>query len=143
MAKGKSIAPVVINKKELLLPKMEFLPLNEAGQGFFVKELGGKSLLAYRELITEMEKEAKGNDKEAEDVELSDAQGIELMTVLVHMTACNANGTPYFASKEEADMFADKSLSQLQLAADKAMQVSGMEATQNLKNDLTSSSTDS
>jgi len=132
VAKGKAIH-VVINKKELLLPKMEFLPLNEAGAGFFVKELGGKSLLGYKELIEKFEK--------SDGEEISDIHGIELMAELVLLTACNPDGTPYFVSKDEVDLFAEKSLNQLQLAADKAMEVSGMGATQNLKNDVPASST--
>lgn len=137
MAKRKAVtAPVIISKQELLLPRMEFLPLDGTGAGFFVRELGGKSLLAYRELIKQMEKEAKAANPEAEEVELSDAQGMDLMIDLVHKTACNADGSLYFQSKEETELFADKSLVQLQLAADKAMEMAGMGATQNPKNDL-------
>jgi hypothetical protein len=126
----------IISKKELLLPKMEFLALTEDGQGFFVRELGGKSLLEYKELIQRMEKEVDGE-------ELSTAQGIDLMTDLVYRTACNANGTPYFVSREETDLFANISLARLEKASDKAMELSGMGANKNLKNELKSSSTDS
>jgi hypothetical protein len=136
MAKRKSITPVVANKKELLTPKMEFLPLEENGAGFFVRELGGKSLLEYKEFIKQVEKESVGG-------ELSTAQSLDLMVDLVYRTACNADGTSYFLSKEEADLFANISLSKLEKASDKAMEMSGMGANKNLKNDLNSSSTDS
>jgi hypothetical protein len=136
MAKRKSITPVVINKKQLLLPRMEFLPLDETGAGFYVRELGGKALLEYRELIKLMEKDAV-------DGELNDVQGLELMTSLVYRTACNADYTPYFMSKEEADLFANNSVTQLMMVADKAQELAGMGAKENLKNDQNSSSTDS
>jgi hypothetical protein len=131
MAKGKA-NHVVISKKELLLPTMEFLPLNDAGQGFFVRELGGKALLEFYELV-------KGKDLAS----LSNVENIEIMTVLVHMTACNADGSPYFASKEETEQFANTSFAQLQLAAEKAEEMSGMEAKDTLPNDQTVSSTTS
>lgn len=135
MAKNK--ANVVISKKELLLPKMEFLPLDETGRGFYVRELGGKSLLDYRELIKRIEQEnGEGNEP-------TEAQSIELMTVLVQMTACNADGSLYFETKDEAELFADKSLVQLEMVATKAMELAGMGANKNLKNDVNSSSTDS
>jgi|SRR3990167_9714462 len=136
MAKRKSITPVVISKKELLLPRMEFLPLDGTGVGFYVRELGGKALLEYRELIKQMESETV-------DGEISDIQGLELMTDLVYKTACNVDGSPYFVSKDEAELFANRSISQLQLVADKAMEMAGMGANKNLPNDLSTSSTDS
>lgn len=142
MAKRKSVtAPVVISKKELLLPRMEFLPLGD--KGFYVRELGGRSLLAYKEIIRQVEKEVKQANPEAEEAEPSDLQSLDLMVELVYRTACNADGTPYFSSKDEADLFADASLSQLQLAADKAQEMAGMGVHKNLKNDPNSSSMES
>ena len=136
MAKRKSATPVMISKKELLLPKMEFFPLGETGAGIYIRELGGKSLLKYHEAIRQLEKEF-GN-------EISDSQGIDLLTMLVQLTACNADGTPYFTSKEEAELFAENSLVNLKLASDKARELSGIgEATNNIPNELTLSSTDS
>lgn len=130
MAKRKSATPVVMNKKELLLPKMEFLPLDANGSGIFVRELGGKSLLKYHETIRQLEKEFGD--------EITDDQGIDLMIMLVQLTACNANGTPYFTSREEAELFAENSLVKLKLASDKAMELSGISgAKNNLPNDLT------
>lgn len=129
MAKRNQKQPVVISKQELLKPRMEFLPLNDEGQGFFVRELGGKALLEYRELIAKVQEEAG-------DGEISTAQSIELMVALVQMTACNEDGSPYF-TPEEAEQFAGISIASLELAADKAMEMAGMnrEAKNNLKND--------
>src|SRR5690349_6706223 len=131
MAKGKA-TQVVINKKELLLPRMEFLPLSENGAGFFIRELGGKSLLEFYELI---------KDKDMES--LSKSESIDIMVELVYRTACNADGTAYFASIEETELFANTSITLLQKASDKAEELSGMGANKNLKNDLNLSSTDS
>lgn len=136
MAKGKS-TNLVISKKELLTPKMEFLPLDESGAGFFVRELGGKSLLEYKEIIQQIEKEANGK-------ELDTLQSLDLMVELVYRTACNSDGTPYFSSKEEADLFANISMSRLEKASDKAMEMAGMgDNKQNPKNAVNSASTDS
>lgn len=135
MTRRKTGSQVVISKKELLLPRMEFLPLEENGAGFFVKELGGKALLEYKELVQQAEKESGG--------ELTDLQSIEMMAELVYRTACNANGSPYFESEEEVELFVNKSLRQLQIVADKAMELAGMGAKNNLKNEMNSSSTDS
>ena len=137
MSKGKSKAPVVMSKAKLILPKMEFIELDSAtGEGMYVRELGGKALLEYREKI---------KDKNAED--LSTLQSIEMMADLVLRTSCNEDGSPYF-SKEEVDQLADTSLVKLQALAFFAMEVSGIstpihEATENLKNDQASSSTES
>src|SRR6266550_1546809 len=101
MTKGKSvvskrITPTIIKKQELLLPRMEFLPLNEKGQGFYVKELGGKSLVEFYELV-------KGQTGK----ELTTSENIDIMANLVFLTACNADGTPYFASIAEVELFAN------------------------------------
>lgn len=133
MAKGKS-QQVFIGKKELLLPKMEFLSLNDKGQGFNIRELSAKSVLEYKELIAKIE--AENSDKP-----LNDLQSFDLMATLVFMGACNADGTPYFADMDEATSFAGMSLTQLEMVADKVMQVSGLGATQNLKNENDSSTT--
>lgn len=133
--------PVVLDKKQLLLPKMEFVELDSTtGAGLYVKELGGKALLAYREKVKQMQDEIV-------DGEPNFSQSIELMTELVLKTACNADGTPYF-TREEVDLLADTSLVKLQALANFAMDVSGInaktkEVAANLKNDENSSSTGS
>lgn len=132
MAKRHAKTPVVMNKARLLLPKMEFLVLDEAtGEGLYVRELGGKSLLEYRELTRNIEGEP------------TVLQAVELMVEMVLRTACNADGTHYFDSKDEVIQFAEASLARLQNIADLAMKLSGIEAKNNLKNDPNSSSTDS
>lgn len=129
MAKGK--ANVVIKKQELLLPKMEFLSLNDSGEGFFIKELGGKSLLQFYEMA------------QAEKEKESDAmQAVQIMIELVYLTACNADGSPFFSSKEEVELFADTSILQLYAAFEKAQTISGISGVKNsLKNGLLASST--
>lgn len=134
MAKRNSM-PVVMNKKELLLPKMEFLPLDESGAGIYVRELGGKSLLKYNEEIKRLQKEIGD--------EITDEQAIDITIMLVQFTACNSDGTPYFVSLEEVELFAENSLVKLQMISEKAMELSGISgAKNNLPNDLNSSSTD-
>lgn len=109
--------PVVMSKKALLLPKMDFVVLDDAtGEGLYVKELGGKALLEYKEKVLAL--------KPGES-DFSTLQSIELMADLVLRTACNANGTPYF-TKEEVDLLADTSLTKLQALSLVAMEVSGI-----------------
>jgi len=74
MAKGKGVSPVVMSKAKFLLPKMEFFELDKAtGEGVFIRELGGKSLLEFKELVEKMQAEA------GEGKETSLLQDIELM----------------------------------------------------------------
>ena len=120
MAKRKSNSPVVIDKAKFLLPKMEFFPLNEAtGEGIYIKEIGGKSLLECKELIEKMEAEA------GEGAEISTSQGIELMVFFVLRSACYQDGTPFF-TEEDVALLAEKSPALLQDMADKAMTLAGM-----------------
>lgn len=109
--------PVVMSKKALLLPKMDFVVLDDAtGEGLYVKELGGKALLEYKEKVLALK---------PDESDFSTLQSIELMADLVLRTACNANGTPYF-TKEEVDLLADTSLTKLQALSLVAMEVSGI-----------------
>ena len=120
MAKRKGNSPVVINKAKFLLPRMEFFPLDEAtGEGVYIKELGGKSLLQFKEKIEQME------DISGKDAELSTSQGIELMTTMVLLSACDAEGHPFF-TEDDVILLAEKSPALLQDMADKAMVLAGM-----------------
>jgi hypothetical protein len=133
MAKQVKKSPVVISKQKLLLPKMEFFVLDEAtGEGFYVRELGGKSLLGYREKIAGIEGDP------------TVVQSLDMMIELVYLSASNADGTPFFVSRDEADLFAEASIGKVQSIADKAMELSGMSAgaRNNLKNVPNLSSTD-
>lgn len=131
MTKRNGKSPVVMSKSKLLLPRMEFVELDSTtGEGLFVKELGGKTLLEYREKVKSFENEP------------SELQSLEILTDLVLKTACNADGTPFF-TEEEVQLFADASIANLQALAFFAMKMSGIsEATNNLKNDQNSSSAD-
>ena len=125
--------PKVISKQDLYLPKMEFLPLSDDGSGLYVRELGGKSLLKYNETLKEMEVE--------QGAEVSDSKAIDLMAVLLLLAVCNEDGSPYFNSKDEVDLFSEKSIRKFQIVADKAMELSGIGgAKKTLPNDLNSSS---
>jgi len=120
MAKRKSTHPVVINKEKFLLPKMEFFPLDKAtGEGVYIKEIGGKSLLECKELIEKMSAEA------GEGADLSTSQGIELMVFFVLKSACYQDGSPFF-TEEDVALLAEKSPVLLQDMADKAMLLAGM-----------------
>ena len=141
MAKGKSYAPVVINAQKFLLPRMEFFVADKAtGEGFYIRELGGKALLECKEQIDEMRKEA------GDDATLSPSQSISLMVFFVMKSACNTDGHPIF-TEDDAILLAEKSPAMLQEIADKAMQMAGMdssavtEATKTLPNDPAFSST--
>jgi hypothetical protein len=135
MAKGKSTSPVVISLNDALAPNREFVVLKEAtGEGFYIRELRGRSLLKCKERLNSM----KDIDEVAKELAMFD------LAVDVLFEACqNEDGTPYFSTREEAEEFGDVSLPRLRVLFEAVMQVStGMEATDNLPNDPNSSSTD-
>lgn len=139
MAKRKPNAPVVMDKRKFLLPRMEFFPLDEAtGEGFYLRELGGKSLLEWKELLDQIKKAA------GQDAELTTAQGIELMAKFVVLSACDADGNPLF-TEDDVALLSEKSPNLLLDICNRAMPLSGMNPVvltgdSNLKNDQDSAS---
>jgi hypothetical protein len=120
MAKRKSKSPVVIDKKKFLLPKLEFFELDaETGEGFYVRELGGHTLLEHNEAVERMQREAGA------DAELSDAQGLELMARFVMNAICYEDGKPFF-TMDDVDLLQDKNPGLLKRIAERAMAVSGI-----------------
>lgn len=103
----------------------------------WVRELSGKSLLEYNNLIKEMQKDGS---------ELTPDQALELMATLVSMTVINPDGSLMF-SKEDVNRLANSGMSTLLTLSQKAMEVSGIDAeaiagvTSNLKNVGNSAST--
>src|SRR5688572_3859494 len=116
MAKGRSTSPVVINKQDALAPNREFVVLKEAtGEGFYIRELKGRSLLKCKERLNSL----KEIDEVAKELAMFD------LAVDVLLEACQSeDGTPYFSNREEAEEFGDVSLVRLRVLFEAAMQVS-------------------
>ena len=82
----------------------------------WVRELSGKSLLDYNEKIEELKKV---------NPELTTANSLELVALLVTKSVCGEDGKLLF-TKEDVDSLMDTSMSNLKLLAEKALQVSGI-----------------
>lgn len=112
--------------------------LPEIGGSVTVRELSGRSLLAYNERIKKM----------GETTEIGETQSLDLMALLISLTVINDDGTLMF-TEDEAKQLADGSLTTMLMLSQKAMEVSGInteaiaEVTNKLKNARTSSSTPS
>ena len=113
--------------------------LPELGGKVYVRELSGKSLLAYNERIKALQ---------ADGTEITASNSVELMCFMVSLTVVDTDGNLMFAEDEAAGL-ADGSLSVLLTLSQAAMEVSGInaeamaEVTSKLKNDRNSSSSDS
>lgn len=135
MAKRKPNAPVAFNKQSFLLPKMEVYWIDEAaGEGFYLRELGGDALLSFKDAIDALKKEA------GEDAELQPYQAFDLMAKFVVLAACDEKAQPIF-TKEDIPLLKEKNPNLLLDIANKAMPMSGMnpqvlgEVAVDLKND--------
>ena len=134
MAKGKRPAPVAFNKQAFLLPAME-----ATEYGFYVRELGGRALLEFKEAA----------EKFGKDAELNVSNGLQLLALLVARGTCDKAGHPVFTD-DDVQLLADKSPAFLQDIAKRVLTLSGVpasflknfdEVTVNLPNDQLSSST--
>ncbi len=138
MTKGKGRRPVLFNKAAFLLPKMEPFWLDEeAGNGFYVKEIGGKAFLEFKEAVEAVQASGVG--------ELKESQAVDLMTLFVVLSACDAKGNPIF-TKADVNLLSQKDPNILLEIVSKAMPLSGMNpktlsgVAVDLKNDLSASS---
>lgn len=103
----------------------------------YVRELGGKSLLVYNEKIEDLQKI---------NPEITPASSVELMALLVSLTACDENGRLLFTAEDVA-VLSDNSINVLMTLSQAALRISGVpmnaieEVAANLGNALPDSST--
>lgn len=103
----------------------------------FVREMSGKSLLEY---------DAKLNDLKTSGTEVTPANSLEIVSLLVARTVCDENGELLF-TENDVEALSNSSMSILKLLAEAAMKISGLpqktidEAKNTLGNDPTNSST--
>jgi hypothetical protein len=135
VAKGKSKPPVVFNKKAFLLPKMEVFWIDEAaGEGFYLRELGGEAMLSFLEAVNGLKKD------KSEDAELQPHEAFELMSKFVVLAACDEQAKPIF-TEDDIPLLREKNPNIILDIANKAMPMSGLnpavigEVAVNLKND--------
>lgn len=116
--------------------RKELCELPDLGGSVYVRELSGRSLLAYNERIKAM----------GEGTELTELKSLDLMALLISLTVIDEDGSLMF-TEDEAKLLADGSLLVMTTLAQKAMEVSGIspeaidEVKSNLKNVENSSST--
>lgn len=141
MAKRHANSPVVFDKRQFLLPKMEkFNYPDGTWSGLFFKEIGGEGLLHFKEEIDILKKTA------GEDSELQPYQAIDLMAKFIVLSACAENGHCVFTN-DDLPLLKEKNPNLLLDMANFAMPLSGMsakvlsEVAVDLKNDQPSSST--
>lgn len=122
MAKRKQTTPVLIDRQKFLLPKMEWFPLDD-GTGFYVRDIGGRALLDFKELADKHEGETVG-------------ESLDILAFLVARGACDKMGHLIFTD-EDIPMLIDKVTVTIG-AALKIMELSGIVSP---KNSPTSSTT--
>lgn len=129
----------ILSKGDFFAFKKELVEVPELDGSVYVKELGGKSLLTYRERIEDLQKVSS---------ELDEKNSLELMALLVSLTACDEEGDLIF-SETDVKKLADTHIGVLLRLSTKALEVSGMgkavidEVADNLKNAQADSSTTS
>lgn len=117
--------------------KMLLVEVPELGGSIYMKSLGGKNLLRYKERIEQLEKT---------NPEIDAYNALELMAFLVSLVACDETGTAIF-TEEDAKLLAETNMFVLQRLSTKALEVSGLptsaieEVNSHLKNASKDSST--
>ena len=101
----------------------------------FVRELSGKALLEYNEKIEELKKI---------NPELTTANSLELITLLISKGVCDDTGNLLF-TEEDVTALMDNSMNTLKLLAERVMKVSGIsqDAIEEAKNTLKNAQIDS
>lgn len=118
--------------------KRELVPVPELGGAVYISELYGAQVLAFNERIQEM----KRKGKKSVDAKTS----VELMALLISMSAVDASGKPLF-TEADAKLLARSNVGVLVSLSAKAMEISGLntnavdEVKEQLKKNLTDGST--
>jgi hypothetical protein len=111
---------LLIDKRAFLLPKMEFYEIGSTGQGFYLKELGGKALLAFKEAVEKVKASATSG-------ELEPSQAVDLMVKFIVLSACDKDGNDFFNENDVA-FLANKTPNLLVEIANRAMALSGIDS---------------
>ncbi len=126
----------ILSRDDFLSIKKEIVEVPELGGSIYIKELGGKSLLQYREKIEEFQRQ---------DTELNESNSLDLMALLVSLTACDKEGNLIFSEKD-VRLLAESHIGVLIRLSTKALEMTGLEkdaiqeVSANLKNVQTDSS---
>jgi hypothetical protein len=118
--------------------KRELVDVPDLGGVVYLRELSAKQILAFNDRLRKLQ---------AESPEVTPSNSVDLMAVLISMTACDAAGGLLF-TEEDIQALAENNLNLLITLSAKAMEVSGMgsreidEVTENLKKVTDSSPTD-
>lgn len=109
--------------------KRELVDVDELGGSVYLRELSAKQILIYNERIQKLQ---------ADNPNLSPSNSVDLMAILVSMTACDSEGALLF-TESDVQALAENNLNLLITLSAKALEVSGMntsavdEVTENLK----------
>jgi hypothetical protein len=126
MARTKKPAMKMLGRDDFLNFEKELVEVPELEGSVYIRDLGGKSLLKYKERIDELSKI---------NLELDVYNSIEIMSLLVSLTACDENDNLIF-TEDDVKKLSEKNLFVLMRLSTKALEVSGM--SQNVINEVTS-----
>lgn len=124
----------VLTKAELLSGKslkMTKFAIEQLGGSIYLRELSARQLLAYNNRVQELQ----ATDGASEGINAQ--RGVELMALLVSMSACNQNGE-LMMTEEEASKLADNSMTLITELGTEVLKLSGIDskAVQSIKDDL-------
>lgn len=121
--------------------KKELVPVPDLDGSIWIRELGTGQILAFNQRVKDL--------REAGVTEVTADQSLELMTLIISMSACDPDGNLIFTEADVSALLINK-INVLQTLADKVMELSGLqnrfdgdavsEVAADLKNDLTISS---
>jgi len=110
----------MLTREDFLSVRKELVEVPELGGSVYVKELGGKSLLKYKERIEKLQEE---------NPELDESNSLELMALLVSLTVCDKDGNLLF-SESDVKKLAENHINVLIRLSTKALEMIGMSNTQ-------------
>lgn len=120
----------ILRRDDFLSIRKELVEVPELGGSVYIRELGGKGLLQYREKIEEFQKQSP---------ELNESNSLDLMALLISLTACDKEGNLIFSEKDVKNL-AETHIGVLMRLSTKALQMTGLgndaiqEVSANLKN---------
>ena len=96
--------------------KRELVDVDELGGAVYLRELSAKQILIYNERIQKLQ---------ADNPQLTPSTSVDLMAVLISMTACDSEGALLF-TESDVQSLAENNLNLLITLSAKALEVSGM-----------------
>lgn len=96
--------------------KRELVDVEELGGAVYIRELSAKQILIYNERIQKLQ---------ADNPNLSPSNSVDLMAILISMTACNSVGELLF-TEADVQALAENNINLLITLSAKVLEVSGM-----------------